>query len=54
MADTQRKTKLKLSLKKETLRELPDIDLTLLDKVVGGTGAPPTTGCPLTGREVQV
>jgi hypothetical protein len=30
--------KLKLSLKKETLRELKDSQLTDLDKVVGGTG----------------
>jgi len=30
--------KLKLSLKKETLRPLNDTDLSLLDSVVGGTG----------------
>jgi hypothetical protein len=32
------KLKLKLSLKKETLRELNDSQLNTLDQVVGGTG----------------
>jgi hypothetical protein len=36
MAD-EKKLKLKLSLKKETLRELKDSQLDTLDQVVGGT-----------------
>ncbi len=49
MAD-EKKLKLKLSLKKETLRELDDSRLDVLDQVVGGT-------CPCTwyqGRTVAL
>lgn len=54
MTDSKKTTtKLKLSLKKETLRELPDCELTLLDQVVGGTGAPALADCRLTVREIQ-
>jgi hypothetical protein len=38
MANEKLKLKLKLSLKKETLRELSDSQLDTLDQVVGGTG----------------
>ncbi|MHA7632236.1 hypothetical protein [Corallococcus sp. M7] len=40
MADPK-SLKLKLSLKKETLREVADSQLGVLDQVVGGTGSPP-------------
>jgi hypothetical protein len=39
--------KLKLSLKRETLRPLSDSDLQLLDAVVGGTGC--GSSCGATG-----
>ena len=38
---TPKSLKLKLSLKKETLRELNDSQLGVLDQVVGGTESPP-------------
>ncbi|HYH97801.1 hypothetical protein [Hyalangium sp.] len=50
--DTKKQPKLKLSLKKETLRPLVDQELDMLDSVVGGTCF--TSGCCfITGRELE-
>jgi hypothetical protein len=45
------KMKLKLSLKKETLRPLSDCELDLLNGVVGGTGG---GGCEMTCLRTQI
>ena len=48
----EKKLKLKLSLKKETLRELNDSQVNALDQVVGGTRTAPVSanccGCSVT------
>ncbi len=46
--------KLKLSLKKETLRPLSDSDLHLLDAVVGGTGGGGSCGMTCLRTQIEV
>ncbi len=48
------KLKLKLSLKKETLRELNDSQLNTLDQVVGGTYTAPCTCTLIDARSIPL